>query len=42
MESFFLISSLYLPAHAHFALVGSGEDNINVWDEIYNETKQKD
>jgi len=40
MESFFLISSMYLPAHTRFALVGSGEDNRDVWDEIYD-TKQK-
>ena len=41
MESFFLISSLFLPAHARFALVGSGEDKRNVWAEIYHETKEK-
>ena len=42
MESFFLISSLFLPAHARFALVGSVEDNRDVRAEIYNETKHKD
>lgn len=40
MESFSLISSMYLPAYARFALVRSGEDNRDVWDEIYD-TKQK-